>query len=240
MITYLIYKMIRKYLKANALQAIRIRHIFQIAFKLLLPLLLCLLLLKAVGQKSTLEYEVIRNNKVIGHTIVIGLKEPGKVTYQINAEIKVSIIKDFRAISNEETVFKNGIMVSSNFSRSLNGSVKGKRQTRLIDSIYQVVENGKISMHHLGRINLNISSLYLNEPIYTKRIYSDNHQQWLEIKQIKPHSYRLDLPDGNHTLYHFENGVCVRIDITQTFFNAQLVLINKDQARTNILISSSH
>ena len=106
MITYLIYKLIRKYLKANALQAIRIRHIFQTAFKLLLPLLLCLLLLKAVGQKSTLEYEVIRNNKVIGHTIVIGLKEPGKVTYQINAEIKVSIIKDFRAISNEEKKYK--------------------------------------------------------------------------------------------------------------------------------------
>ena len=54
-----------------------------------------------------------------------------------------------------------------------------------------------------------------------------------EINQIKPHSYRLDLPDGNHTLYHFENGVCVRIDITQTFFDAQLVLINKEQARAN-------
>ena len=95
-------------------------------------------------------------------------------------------------------------------------------------------------MHNLGKINLTISSLYLNEPINTKRIYSDNHKQWLKLTEIKLHSYRLDLPDGNHTLYHFENGICVRIDIYQTFFTARLVMINKDQARINIPISSSY
>ena len=121
MITYLIYKLLKKYLKTNSLQALRIRHIIQTAAKLLLPLLFCLLLLKSDAQESTLEYEVIRNNKVIGHTVVTALKGPGKVTYQMTADIKVSIIKDFRAISKEETIFENGIMVSSYFSRSLNG-----------------------------------------------------------------------------------------------------------------------
>jgi len=240
MITYLLYKLLRNYLKKNAVQTIRIRHFIKTAAKLLLPILFCLLLLKSYAQESIFEYEVIRKNKVIGHTVVTAIKKPGKVTYKVAADISISFIKDFNAISQEETIFENGIMVSSFFSRSLNGEIKGKRNTRLIDSVYQIVENGKKSICNLGKINLTISSLYLNEPLNTNRIYSDNHKQWLKFTQIKAHSYRLDLPDGNHTLYHFENGVCVRIDITQTFFDAQLVLINKEQARANIPISSSY
>jgi len=240
MITFLIYKLLRKYFNANITQVLRIKHYLKTAVKLLLTFLLCLLLLKSLGQQSTFEYEVIRNNKVIGHTVVTAIKKPGKVTYKVAAEIKVSFIKDFKAISEEETVFENGIMVSSLFSRSLNGEVKGKRNTRLMDTIYQIVENGNISMQQLGKINLNISGLYLNEPLQTRLIYSDNHRRWLKIYQIKMHSYRLDLPDGNHTLYHFENGICVRIDIYQTLFDARLVLVNKDQARVNIPISASY
>jgi len=240
MITYLLYRLLRKYIRNNVSQAIRIRHFLKTAAKVLLPLLLCLLLLKTVGQQSTFEYEVIRNNKVIGHTVVTAIKKPGKVTYKVAAEIKVSFIKDFKAISEEETIFENGIMVSSFFSRSLNGEVKGKRNTRLIDSVYQITEGGKKSIHHLGKINLTISGLYLNEPLNTKRIYSDNHRQWLKFTEIKSHSYRLDLPDGNHTIYHFENGICVRIDINQTLFSARLVLMNKDQARVNIPITASY
>lgn len=240
MITYFIIKLLRKYFKNNSIQAIRIRNFLKTAAKVLLPFLLCLLMLKTIGQQSTLEYDVLRNNKVIGHTVVTGIKRAGKVTYKVSAEIKVNFIKDFKAVSSEETVFENGIMVSSFFSRSLNGEVKGKRNTLLLDSVYQIVEDGKKSFYKLGKINLNISGLYLNEPLNTRRIYSDNHRQWLKITPIKVHSYRIDLPDGNHTLYHFENGICVSIDIYQTFFTARLVLINKDQARVNVPISSSY
>ena len=240
MITYLLYRLLRKYVKKNAYQVLRIRHFLKTVTKLLLPILLCLLLLKSNAQESIFEYEVIRNNKVIGHTLVTAIKKPGRVTYKVAADISVSFIKDFKAVSEEETVFENGIMTSSFFNRSLNGEIKGKRKTQRIDSVYQIAEDGTKSFHKLGKINLTISSLYLNEPINTKRIYSDNHQQWLNLTEIKSHSYRLDLPDGNHTLYHFENGICVRIDIYQTFFNARLLLVNKDQARVNIPISSSY
>lgn len=240
MIPFLLYKLFRKYLKKNNISAIQFRQYLKNAAKVLLPIILCLLLLKTVAQQSTYEYDVIKNNKMIGRTVVTGTKSTGKVTYKVSAEIKVSFIKDFKAVSEEETVFENGVMVSSFFSRSLNGDVKGKRNTRLIDSVYQIIENGNKSLHKLGKINLTISSLYLNEPLNTNRIYSDNHRQWLKLTQIKLHSYRLDLPDGNHTLYHFENGICVSIDIYQTFFTARLILNNKDQARMNIPISSSY
>jgi hypothetical protein len=240
MITFLLYKLFRKYLKKNNITGIQFRQYLKNVAKVLLPIILCLLVLKTVAQQSIYEYDVIRKNKVIGRTVVIGTKSTGKVTYKVSAEIKVNFIKDFKAISEEETVFENGVMVSSFFSRSLNGEEKGKRNTRLIDSVYQIIENGNTSLYKLGKINLTISSLYLNEPLYTNRIYSDNHRQWLKLTQIKLHSYRLDLPDGNHTLYHFENGICVSIDIYQTLFNAKLVLNNKNQARVNIPISSSY
>ncbi len=239
MITYFIITLLRRYFKNNSRGIIRIRYFLKFTAKLILTFLLCLLMFKSNAQQARFEYDVFRNNKVIGRTVVTGIKTAGKVTYKVSAEIKVSFIKDFKAISEEETVFENGIMVSSLFSRSLNGVVKGKRNTLLIDSVYQIVEDGKKSLHKLGKINLNISGLYLNEPMNTGRIYSDNHKQWLKISQIKSHSYRLDLPDGNHTLYHFENGICVSIDIYQTLFTARLVLINKDQARINIPIPAS-
>ncbi len=240
MITYLLFKLLRRYLKNHTVHSIRIRHYIKTAAKLLLPIILCLLLLKSVGQQSTFEYEVIRNNKVIGHTIVTGNKTPGKVTYKVSAEINVSIIKDFKAVSEEETVFEKGIMISSLFSRTLNGENKGKRKTMLLDSLYQIENDGKKSIHHFGKINYTCSSLYLNEPLNRKYIYSDNHQTWLKITETKLHNYKLELPNGNYGMYQFENGICTRIDIYETFFNVSLKLISNNQARVNIPITSSY
>lgn len=240
MITYLLYRLLRKYFKNNAYQVLRIRHFLKTVTKLLLPILLCLLLIKSYSQESIFEYEVIRNNKVIGHTVVTAIKKPGRVTYKVAADISVSFIKDFKAVSVEETVFEKGLMISSIFSRSLNGENKGKRKTMLLDSMYQIENDGKKSIHHFGKINYTCSSLYLNEPLNRKYIYSDNHQSWLKIIEIKLHNYKLELPNGNYAIYQFENGICTRIDIYETFFNVSLTLISKDQARLGIPITSSY
>lgn len=239
MITFLLYKLLRQYLKKNNISARQFRQYLKNVAKVLLPAILCLLLLKTAAQQATYEYEVIRNNKVIGRTVVTGTKSTGKVTYNIIAEIKVNLIKDFIAVSEEETVFEKGVMVYSSFSRSLNGVSKARKKIRRMDSVYESDDDGKKQLLKLGKVNHTIGSLYLNEPINTNQIFSDNYQRWLKISQVKPHSYRLTLPDGNYTIYHYESGVCVNIDIYQTFYSVRLSLISQPRPRVNIPISSS-
>ena len=192
------------------------------------------------AQESTFEYEVFRNNKIIGHTVVNGIKSSGKVTYRVSSEIRLTIIKEFIFRSFEETVFEKGVMTFSSVQRTLNGQKKSDRTTRLINQVYQVVNEEENKRFHSVLVMHCTNSLYLNEPVNQGQIYSEHYQQWLNISPVNAHSYKLTLPDGNYTFYHYQNGICNKIEIYQTFYNASLKLRNQGQERMNIPISSSY
>lgn len=240
MITYLLYKLIEKYLNNNSLSVTKARKVLKKMIRVFVTLMLCIVMFQSFAQESIFEYEMIRNNKVIGYTIVRGKQVKGKVTYRISSVIRINLLKDFLIKADEEAVYEKGIMVSSSVLRTINGDIKEKNQTRLIDSIYQIEEDGKKKQIKIGLVNQSIFSLYLNEPIGKKLIYSDNYHRWLQINPIGLHSYKITLPDGNYTHYHFHNGICTRIDIYQTLFNLSLNLKNRDQARVNVPISASY
>lgn len=240
MITYLFFKLIKTYLKKNSLQVVKARQILKKLISVFVAILLCFILFQSFAQESIFEYEMIRNNKVIGQTKVSGKQVKGKVTYRISSEIRISFLKDFLIRADEEAIFEKGVMVSSSVLRTINGSIKEKNKTRLIDSIYQIEEDGKKKQIKIGLVNQSIFSLYLNEPTGKRLIYSDTYQKWLQIIPIGLHSYKIMLPDGNYTHYHFQNGICTRIDIYQTLFNLSLNLKNRDQAQVNIPISASY
>jgi hypothetical protein len=240
MITYLLYKLVRKFLANQPGHVRNVMQYLKSAFKVLLVILSSLSFLNSPAQEFTLAYEMTRNSKIIGSTVVKTMRAADKVTYRINTDIRFNLIKDFHGSAIEETVFEKGIMVSSFVHRTLNGETKSKKKTRLIDSVYQVEIDGKMYRLNLGPVNHTISSLYLNEPINTRRIFSDTQQRWLEITPVKPHIYKIVLPDGNYTIYHFRNGICYRIDIFQTLVNLRLMLINESQYTLNTPLISSN
>ena len=215
------------------------KQVLRLARKFIACLLTCFIMLISFAQESTFEYDVIRNNKVVGHSVVTGIKSSGKVTYRVSSEFRLTMIKEFIFRSVEETVFEKGVMTFSSVRRTLNGQTKSKRSTRLINQVYHIDNEEDSKKLHSVLVMHCTNSLYLNEPVNQGQIYSEHFQQWLNISPVNVHSYKLTLPDGNYTFYHYQNGVCIKIEIYQTFYNASLKLRNNEQERMNIPISSS-
>lgn len=66
--------------------------------------------------------------------------------------------------------------------------------------------------------------LYCREPDDQAQVYSDNFQQFLQVKQVSPHVYRIDLPDGNYNFYSYTNGICSKVDIHHSLYTIQIQL----------------
>ncbi|NJO24603.1 MAG: hypothetical protein HC867_00700 [Bacteroidia bacterium] len=83
--------------------------------------------------------------------------------------------------------------------------------------------NEKQTLEH-GSLQNSILALYHKEPVSIRRVYSDNHQQFLEIVKSGEHSYKLVFPDGKFNEYHYRNGICAAIDIHHPLYKATVLL----------------
>jgi hypothetical protein len=125
---------------------------------------------------------------------------------------------------NEESLFRDGKLISSTVNRKVNGKEKANRQTVAKDSNYQTLAEGKSGIIDQKQISCNMMMLYCHEPCQSMQVYSDNFQQFLTIKQTDKHSYRVDLPDGNYNYYTYSNGICSSVEIHHSLYTIQIRL----------------
>jgi hypothetical protein len=67
-------------------------------------------------------------------------------------------------------------------------------------------------------------SLYSTEPTSVSQVYSDSFEQFIAIQKTADHKYKIELPDGNHNNYYYENGILSKVDINSTFYSASIQL----------------
>lgn len=193
-------------------------------FKILLFILLgCTSTIAAVGQETNLTYSVIRNGSEIGAIVIKEIRKGTQVSYYLQSQIKVQFILSFTVKAIEETIYENDILVSSLIYRKFNESEKVNKRIRFANNNY-IINNGK-SEKWLNEfpIKYNMACVYTQEPISVSRIFSDNFQQFIPIKKTGAHQYKIVFPDGNANEYFYQNGICIRIKMTTSLYNAEIV-----------------
>ncbi len=69
------------------------------------------------------------------------------------------------------------------------------------------------------RIFFGIGKLYVKEPEGIQQVYSERHQSFLPLKEVKAHCYELSLPDGGKNSYFYKQGELVRIEAEEGWFS---------------------
>lgn len=202
----------------------KIQHTFSLfnPVKAVILLALLLITISVNAQEQTIKYNVLHNGKLIGHMNLFQKQTGDDVYLKMVSEVKLRFIMSINVAINEESVFQNGKLISSNINRNVNGKEKANRQTKAISTGYQTITEGKTGHIDQKQINSNLMLLYCREPGDNSRIYSDNFQQFLQVKQVSPHIYRIDLPDGNYNFYNYVNGICNSVDIHQSLYTIQI------------------
>ena len=186
--------------------------------------LLCLAV-GALAQEQTVKYNVLHSGKVVGQMNLYQKRQGDELYLKMISEVKMRFIFSVKVEIQEESTFNNGKLMSSQVCRNVNGSEKCNRQTKAVASGYQTTAEGKCGKTvDQKQIAANLMLLYCHEPADRAQVYSDNFQQFLQVKQVSSHVYRIDLPDGNYNFYSYTNGVCSKVDIHHSLYTIQIQL----------------
>ena len=112
-----------------------------------------------------------------------------------------------------ENRFEKGVLKTSMSSQVVNGKLKEKTNTVKNTSHYRVTfEDGKSAaketIHIPHPINHTVTSLYYQEPLNMKQIYSDRYGKMCLVQKVAPGAYEVVMPDGKRTRYTYAQGQC--------------------------------
>lgn len=232
MLTVLIIISIRKLLQRTK-KKIQSRLLLKVicrclAYAIIVFLLIFFLLQTSFAQSSTLHYDIVKKRSIIGSVQTIRSISDDEIRYQIHFKASVSfLIFNYNIKASQESVFKNGEMQLGSLIRTVNGKKKAQHYIALQENSYEIIKDGKPSFNLHSAINYSVSELYFSEPLDRPLIFSENHLQFIPIKQVSPHRYRITLPDGNINTYTYEDGVCILAEIETDIAQIELHLKNR-------------
>ncbi len=179
---------------------------------------------KVTAQDQTLNYKVIHNGSTVGHMQLQQRKNGDDTFLKIASEVKMRFIFGIQVNVEEESHYRDGKLICSHVHRVVNGKEKANKYTKASGDTYQLIDDNKTGSFNQKQIGYNLSMMYLKEPVGISQIYSDNFQQYVQIKQVGGHIYRIDLPDGNYNFYTYDNGICNKVEIHHSFYKIQIQL----------------
>jgi hypothetical protein len=143
---------------------------------------------------------------------------------KVASDVKMRFIFSIQVNIREDAHYRNGMLMSSHVSRMVNGKQKANKITKACNGCYQLTDDGEVKSINQKQINNNLTLMYLQEPVGLSQVYSDNFQQFVQVKQVDSHTYRINLPDGNYNFYTYTNGVCSKVDIHHSLYTIQIQL----------------
>lgn len=181
-----------------------------------------LFVITSSAQEKTVHYNVLRNGTVIGQMQFYQKTNNDEIFLKISSQVKTQFIFGINVKTEEGSYFKNGKLMSSYVKRQVNGKEKAYKTTQLINSNYNTLAENKKGQIKEQYIDYNLMLLYSREPVSQNQVYSDSFQQFLAIKKTDLHSYRIVLPDGNYNDYHFQNGLCQKVELHHSLFTINI------------------
>jgi hypothetical protein len=228
MVPVVLYLFLKKYMKKNwpsiktRIKQFALQRNFFLMLGFLLLMLLKLLTLHA--QQTELQYSIVRNGKVIGWTKLTRSNTNQQVSITMQSEVKARFIFQFLVSAIEQVSFTGGNLVYSSQYRKLNGEIKENKHMKLTSKGYEVYRDDDTQQLLIPPLHFHMLCLYFQEPKENWKVYSDSFERELALERTDDGGYRLKLPDGNSCCYYYQNGICPKVKINQTFYSAEMVL----------------
>ena len=175
------------------------------------------------AQTQELNYDVLRNNKIIGQIKATKKMQSQTTVFNIESIVNFDMVIDYHIYSIMNAAFSNEQLKESFLLRKVNGKEKTNTQITWEKDRYVITD--KSSKTTLGeKIKFTTACLMNVEPLHATKIFSENFKKFIAIKEVKPHTYELKLPDGNTNVYKYENGICVWASVETMISGAEFRL----------------
>ncbi|PWU00368.1 MAG: hypothetical protein C5B52_09065 [Bacteroidetes bacterium] len=170
-----------------------------------------------------LNYDIERNGKVVGKLTSIKSTNQQTEEYVTESDVKIDILFSIQVYTKVQGTFNNGVLSEGNILRKVNGKDKANAHIIWSNDKYLIKEP-----HETGSFKFKIyyttACLMHEEPTGLQHIFSENFKQFINVKQLGPHKYVLQLPDGNENIYTYVNGKCAEAVVKTTFATVYIKL----------------
>lgn len=188
--------------------------------------LFCVLQLSiaAQAQEQKLQYTIQRGGQKVGDLTFLQTTTGTKTVYAVESHVKLKMLLSITVQAWENSVFENNVLQFSSLLRKVNGREHANKQVKKTGSGLTVSGNGAGKQMKNFVVKYSTHCLYAAEPLHFTLVFSDNYQQFVPIKKVAERHYKVTFPDGNSNEYFYENGICKRIRVKSSLFDAEFVL----------------
>ena len=176
------------------------------------------------AQQRTVKYNIMHDGERKGSMILTEEIKGNTKHVKIESEVKVRFILSFKIHSIEEAIFENGILIYSSLSRKINDDEKVGQRMELKGSVYKIICKNDCDEVPTYPVYNSILSLYCSEPVTLNSVYSDNFRKYVTIENKGNNVYKVSLPNGNNNYYSYKEGICVKVDVQQSFYPIQFII----------------
>lgn len=224
MIPTLIIWLVKKYLlhSKNKRQPNRVNAVGK---TIRLFIFFVLFAIPSMAQQQAHRYAVLYKGKNVGTMYLTQIQTGDALLVKITSQVQMQMLMSIKVNVTEEASYHQDKLIYSSVYREVNGKQKANRQTKYCNGCYEITTEGKKTVLKKAGINYNLVRLYCKEPVNITQVYSDAFQQFLNLKAVDAHTYKLELPDGNYNVYHFKNGICNRVEVHSAFYTIQMQLV---------------
>ena len=239
MLVLLILHMIRKIRKGvSHEQLFNVLQSWVHRFKYIMPLML---LSWSSGDENdnihdSVWFDVVHKDKVIGFIQLTRSEVDARDIYTISSEINTRLIMRFKAIGEEQVVFKNDTLMYSSMFRKTNSRVRVDQKIRFNGSQYLLQDKKGIKTLRVPAVESNLTRMLMEEPRGLSKVFCDRKGENVPIRKVGHNSYKAFIGPGTSSVFHYERGRCTRVEAEGTFYKVEFRINPLKSAQSDMKI----
>ncbi|MFS4416450.1 DUF6134 family protein [Maribacter sp. 2307ULW6-5] len=191
-----------------------IRHLILVIFLILLDG-------NSDPKDSSLYFDIVVKNKVVGSLKASQITKGSKTTYQSFTSIKTHIIKDIKVNYEYDVTFDNFLLQKADVHITVNDKPHAETSTLRNNAGYKIVKNQKESSLDES-IEYATILLYFKEPAKISSCYSEQDGTMNTIVSMGNNSYKKINAKGKENSYYYKNGVLQKAIIDGGIVNFEM------------------
>ena len=179
---------------------------------------------RAGVDKTTIrEFDVYFGSRHVGFLKLSETRYPEETLITIRSEIETRLIFRYAVEGDETYRYRNDTLVSSRLFRKVNDRVKLDHTIIRNEDGYHMLGPDMDRKLKTGGVRMNLTRLFLEEPRGQYRVFSDRFGQWVPVEKLGVHQYKIPFPNGSASIFTYENGRCISVVNTGSFYEVHLV-----------------
>ncbi len=174
--------------------------------------------LSLAAQKTRRVYHAIREGKTIGQLVFTEEWLGSTRRLLLESAVDTRFLVRIHLKAHESASFHHDRLVQSSIRRVVNGHTRVDQELVQHDGRYLVRSmEGKRELPFMD-IRHTILSLYAALPAGIREVYSDNYGRMIRVEKLSEQVYRIKLPNGSSSIFHYKGNVCEKMEVKGTAY----------------------